>query len=134
MKASDVMTKILKPLASASLLLLPLVGSGPALAAGDAASGADVFSSECADCHSFKPGKNKKGPSFAGLIGRTAGSVPGAKYSASMKASKIVWTADQIDAYITHPKKVVPGGSMKYDGLDDAKARADVIAFLATKS
>jgi cytochrome c len=127
-------TSLFKPLAYAGLFCLPMLTTVPASAAGDAASGADVYNTECADCHSLKAGKNKKGSSFVGLIGRTAGSVPGAKYSDAMKASKIVWTPERIDAYIAHPKQVVPGGSMKYDGLDDAKARADVIAFLATKS
>jgi cytochrome c len=125
--------EMLKPLAWAGLCLLPLVVSLPARAVGDASNGVDVYSAECADCHSLKPGKNKKGPSFAGVVGRAAGSVPGAKYSDAMKSSQIVWSPERIDAYITHPKKVVPGGSMKYDGLDDAKARADVIAFLANK-
>ena len=124
---------LLKPLACLGLILLPSLPMAVAQAAGDATAGADVYRAECADCHSLKPGKNKKGPSFAGVIGRTAGSVPDAKYSDAMKASKIVWTAEQIDAYITHPKKVVPGGSMKYDGLDNAKSRADVIAFLGAQ-
>ena len=30
------------------------------------------------------------------------------------------------------PRKVVPGVKMQYDGLGDAAARADVIAFLQT--
>ena len=34
------------------------------------------------------------------------------------------------EAYITQPRKVVPGGKMKYDGLDDGAARADIIAYL----
>jgi cytochrome c len=51
-------------------------------------------------------------------------------YSDPMKQSGITWTPDKIDAYITRPKKLVPGGKMKYDGLDDAAARADVIAYL----
>ncbi len=126
--------RFFKPLACASLFCLPMLTTVPAIAAGNAVSGADVYNAECADCHSLKAGKNKKGSSFVGLIGRTAGTVPGAKYSDAMKSSKIVWTPERIDAYITHPKQVVPGGSMKYDGLDDAKARADLIAFLATKS
>ena len=128
MNAFRVMTQLSAPLGCAALLLMPLLAS----AAGDAKSGADVYSAECSDCHSLKPGKNKKGPNFVGVVGRSAGSVPGAKYSAAMKSSHIVWTPDQIDAYITHPKQVVPGGSMKYDGLDDAQARADVITFLST--
>lgn len=119
----------LAPLAAIALTLLPLA----AKAAGDAARGEDVYRAECADCHSLKPGKNKKGPSFAGLVGRTAGTVEGAKYSEAMKASKIVWTPERIDSYIASPKKVVPGGSMKYDGLDNAQERADVIAFIASK-
>lgn len=129
MSMQSLPTRPLAHLACLGLILLPLAAS----AAGDPANGEDVYRAECADCHSLKPGKNKKGPSFAGVIGRTAGSVPGAKYSDAMKASKIVWTAERIDAYIAHPKQVVPGGSMKYDGLDDPKARADVIAFLASK-
>lgn len=92
-----------------------------------------TVSNDEADCRSLTPARSKKGASFAGVIGRTAGSVPGAKYSQAMKDSKIVWTPERIDAYITNPKKIVPGGSMKYDGLDDAEARADVIAFLVSK-
>lgn len=125
-------TRLIRTASCLTLLLLPLVLSGTARAAGDAAKGQDVYSEECSDCHSLKAGKNKKGPSFVGVVGRTAGTVPGAKYSEAMKSSQIVWTPERIDAYITAPKKVVPGGSMKYDGLPDAKARADVIAFLQT--
>jgi cytochrome c len=47
-----------------------------------------------------------------------------------MKASGIVWTPEKIDAYVAAPKKVVPGGRMKYDGLPDAAARADVLAYV----
>ena len=107
------------------------VAAPAARAAGDAKHGADVFAEECGDCHSAVPGKDKKGPSLTGVIGRKAGSVASfAGYSDAMKASGIVWTAERIDAYVAAPKKVVPGGKMKYDGLGDAAARADVIAFV----
>ena len=100
-------------------------------AAGDIKRGANVFAEECGDCHSALPGKDKKGPTLTGVIGRKAGSVASfADYSDAMKASTIVWSADRIDAYITAPKKVVPGGKMKYDGLGEAASRADVIAFV----
>lgn len=101
------------------------------LAAGDAKRGADVFAEECGDCHSSVPGKNKKGPSLTGINGRKAGSVADfAGYSDAMKESGIVWAPERIDSYIAAPKKVVPGGKMKYDGLPDAHARTDVIAYL----
>lgn len=118
------------------LLLLGALGGSahtlPALAAGDAGKGADVFAQECAECHSPKEGKNKKGPTSFGVVGRKAGSVADFNYSDALRASGITWTPDKIDAYVTAPKKVVPGGRMKYDGLEDAKARADLLAYLAS--
>lgn len=99
--------------------------------AADARKGADVFAEECGDCHSLTAGKNKKGPSLHGVVGRKAATLADfAGYSDAMKQSGITWSADRIDAYITQPRKTVAGGKMKYDGLDDAAARADVIAYL----
>lgn len=112
----------------ASLCLLALASH--AMAAGDVKKGADVFAGECGDCHSAKEGKAKKGPPLFGVNGRKAGSVADFAYSDAMKQSGITWSPDKIDAYITRPKKLVPGGKMKYDGLDDAAARADVIAYV----
>jgi cytochrome c len=107
-----------------------LLSTSAAHAAGDPKKGADVFAGECGDCHSPKEGKAKKGPPLFGVVGRKAGEVADFAYSDAMKQASWAWTADKIDAYITHPKKVVPGGKMKYDGLDDANARADVIAYI----
>lgn len=103
----------------------------PAHAAGDARKGADVFAEECGDCHSTVAGKHKKGPSLNGIAGRKAASIGEfAGYSEAMKQSGIVWAPEKIDAYITQPRKIVAGGKMKYDGLSDPAARADVIAYL----
>lgn len=103
----------------------------PSWATGDPRKGADVFAEECGDCHSAAPGKNKKGPSLNGVFGRKAGSVADfSGYSEAMKQSGITWAADTVNAYIAQPKKIVAGGKMKYDGLGDAAARADVIAYL----
>ena len=120
--------RLLTPACLAALLL----ATGPlAHAEGNARHGAEVFAEECGDCHSAQPGRDKKGPTLTGVNGRRAGSVASfAGYSDAMKASGIVWTPEKIEAYITAPKKVVPGGKMKYDGLGDAAARADVIAFV----
>ncbi len=103
-----------------------------AWAAGDATHGSKVYEEECADCHSLKEGKNKKGPSFFNVVGRKSAVIADFQYSDAMKAKNVTWTAENINDYIKAPKKSVPGGKMKYDGLDDEKARADVIAFLAT--
>ena len=97
------------------------------------ARGGDVFDEECAECHSLKQGKNKKGPSLFNVVGRNAGTMEGYHYSDALAAGGFVWTQEKIDAYVTHPKVAVPGGKMRYDGLDDPKARADLLEFLSSQ-
>lgn len=103
---------------------------GSSLAAG---LGADLYDQECADCHSLaKSHKNKKGPSLLGIMGQSAAKVPNFDYSEALKLAHIVWTPEQLDAYIKNPKSVVAGGGkMKYDGLDNAAERAAIIRFLS---
>lgn len=113
-----------------SLLAATVIFAGQSWA-GDAKKGADVFAEECGDCHSATAGKNKKGPSLNGVFGRKSGSLTGFEgYSDAIKLVGITWAPDKVDAYIAQPRKVVPGGKMKYDGLENATARADVIAYL----
>jgi cytochrome c len=114
------------------LLASSVLIAGSALATGDARHGSDVFAEHCSECHSAKEGKNKKGPSLFSGLGRKAATVPDFSYSDALKASGIVWSAEQLDTYLALPKKAVPGGKMKYDGLPDPAARADLIAYLAT--
>lgn len=117
----------------AAVFIVSITLSQQSMAAGDPKKGKDVFAEECGDCHSATPGKNKKGPSLFGAIGRKAGAVPDfSGYSEAMRQSDITWAADKVDSYIAQPRKVVPGGKMKYDGLDDSAARADVIAYLSS--
>ncbi len=124
----------LKRAACGTLIASAVLALAPAAswAAGDAQAGLDVFAGQCAECHSMKDGKNKKGPSLFAVVGRKAAAIADFKYSDAMKSSGYTWTPEQIDAYVTAPKKAVPGGTMKYDGLPDAKARADLIAYLAS--
>ena len=110
-----------------------LLAHAAAHAGGTPAKGADVYAEECGDCHSVTPGKNKKGPSLYGVVGRPVASVADyAGYSEAMKQLGGTWTVERIDAYVTQPRKLVPGGKMKYDGLADAQARADLIAYLSS--
>lgn len=113
-----------RPLAFTLLLLTPLAQ------AADGSQGGGVFDEECSDCHSVKAGKNKKGPSLFGVVGRPAGSIGDFNYSEAMKGSGITWNNDKLDQYLQAPKKLVPGGKMKFDGLANAQSRANLIAFL----
>ena len=112
-------------------LFAVLAASHPARAA-DVAKGGDVFAEECAECHSVREGKNKKGPSMFGVVGRRAATVADASYSDALKGSGLTWTPDKLDAYLAAPKKFVPGGKMKYDGLAGTAERANLLAYLAT--
>jgi cytochrome c len=112
----------------AGWLLAPL----PA-AAGDAKAGQDVFKSECAECHAVAQGRNKKGPSLFGIVGRKSGSLPDYNYSDALKTIGWTWTPDQLHTYLSQPaKQANPGTKMKYDGLDNAKDIDDLLSYLAT--
>ena len=114
------------------MVLFPVVAvlaAGHALAGGDAAAGKKIFN-KCKACHALEAGKKKIGPSLHGIIGRTAGAVEGFKYSGAMKDSGVVWTVENIDAYLANPKSFMPGNKMVFPGLKKEQQRADVIAFL----
>ncbi len=123
------------PLRSLCLAITLLIGmpAHSAFAAGHTDAGGKVFDSECSDCHSVKAGKNKKGPSLSGIVGRRAGTITGYKYSDPLLHSAIIWTPDKIQTYLAAPKKMVPGGKMKYDSSElSAQNIADLLAFLGT--
>jgi len=105
--------------------------SAPAMAA-DAESGAKVFKTQCAVCHSPVAGKNMVGPSLFGVVGRVAGSAPGFKYSAANKGSGVTWDEANLDKYLPNPRAFIAGTTMTYAGLKNDAQRADLIAYLAT--
>jgi cytochrome c len=107
-----------------------LATSAPALGAGDATRGANVFRA-CAACHSLAAGEQLTGPSLAGVWQRKAASAEGFdRYSEALKRSGLVWTADALDKWLADPEALVPGTSMTFPGLRDARSRQDVIAYL----
>jgi cytochrome c len=119
------------------LALFVIVAAGwaaPPARAGDADAGKDVFKSECAECHTVREGRNKKGPSLFGIVGRKAGSIADYDYSDALKQSAWTWTPEQLHTYLSQPaKKANPGTKMKYEGLDNAKDLDDLISYLDTQ-
>jgi cytochrome c len=112
-------------------LALTALFAAPAAAA-DAEAGARVFRTQCGACHVVEAGKNRVGPSMAGIVGRKSGTVEGFRYSAANKGADITWTPEVLEKYLTNPKAVVPGTTMAYVGLRNATQRADLIAYLET--
>lgn len=83
----------------------------------------------CAGCHSIEV--NRTGPQHCGLFGRRAGTAPGYDgYSQALRDSRIVWSERTLDGFLQEPTKAVPGTTMGYAGVEDARERADLIAWL----
>ena len=115
--------------AALALAFAAAVGSGTALAEGDAAKGEKVFK-KCKVCHSFDPGKKKIGPHLKGVVGRKAGAVEGYKYSKAMAAAEITWDEVNLDKFLTKPKAFLKKTKMSFAGLKKEGQRADLIAYL----
>ena len=81
----------------------------------------------CMACHALT--MDRVGPRHCGLLGRRAGSVAGFDYSPAMKKSGIVWNAKTLDRFLSKPLGLVPGSSMTYDGVPEARDRGDLIAY-----
>ena len=95
-----------------------------------AAEGAKVFK-KCAACHSIKEGgANKIGPALWGVLGKTAGSVPGYKYSKAMAAHGKNWSFEEMNGFLIKPKDWIKGTKMSFAGLKNAIDRAAVILYM----
>lgn len=98
-------------------------------------AGAQVFK-KCAACHKVGEGaKNGTGPHLNGIVGRTAGSSEGFRYSKPMAdagAGGLVWDAAALDAYLADPKGYMPKNKMSFAGLKKPEDRAAVIAYLSS--
>lgn len=126
------MVRILTAVAAIALASSIDASASAAIAAGDAANGATLFS-RCAACHTTtKGGANRVGPNLFGIVGSKAGAYPGYSFSSAMQKSGIVWTETTLTSYLMSPSTVVPGNKMPFAGLERQQQAADVAAYLAT--
>ncbi|MEA2874572.1 MAG: cytochrome c [Hyphomicrobiales bacterium] len=104
------------------------------LASADISKG-ENSAKKCAACHTFGKGEpNRVGPNLYGVVGRERGSHAGFNYSAGMKGKPGKWTVEDLNVFLSNPKGFVPGTSMSFAGLPRGSERADVIAYLNSKS
>lgn len=117
-----------KMMALAFALFLPLSAEA-VLPERDAERGRVIYE-RCQACHSIQ--RNRSGPKHCGLLGRTAGSLEGYRYSKALYESNIVWDEESLDRFLENPFKAVPGTRMGYAGVKDPQERADLIAYLVS--
>ena len=95
-----------------------------------AAAGEKVYK-KCKSCHQIGDGaKNKTGPMLTGIVGAPAGSVEKFKYSKPMQAAAeagLVWTEEELKAFLAKPKDYMKGTKMSFAGL---KKDADLDAIV----
>lgn len=118
-------------LATGTGLVAALAAAGVATSASAAGpDGAQLFKQRCQLCHAVAAGKPATlGPNLAGVVGRKAAST-GFNYSPALKASNLVWTKPNLDAYLTAPAKKVPGTRMAV-AISDPAQRAALIQYLS---
>ncbi|MEW7847439.1 c-type cytochrome [Massilia aurea] len=93
-------------------------------------SGRRLFA-RCAGCHDTGPGaRNGFGPQLNAVVGRKAGSAAGYAYSPALKASSLVWSEQNLVAFIRDSEKVVPGNKMRFLSFMSEKQAADIVAYL----
>ena len=105
------------------------------LASADPTAGEKVFN-KCKACHNAeKGGANQVGPNLWNIVGAPIAHHDGFNYS-SVLAGKSAgkWTYEDLDTYLKSPKSFAPGTKMTFAGLNKPDDRANVIAFLRSRS
>ena len=82
-------------------------------------------------CHSTTPCQKKIGPSLAGIVGSTSGSVAGFDFSAAMKNANVTWDDANLDQFLANPAGFIHGTKM-FVNLPGETDRQNVIAYLYT--
>jgi len=122
------------PVAAAAAPAAGAATTAAAAIVGDAAAGEKVFA-KCKACHTIdQGGANGIGPNLYAIAGDAiAEGRNGFAFSDALKAHKGTWDAATLDQWLSGPAKFAAGTKMTFAGLEDAKQRADVIAYLNSK-
>ncbi len=105
-----------------------------AVAAADVQAG-KRYALRCKACHTLdKGGANRLGPNLWEIVGRKQTSVKKFKYSPAFKKLTGVWNVQELDAFLTNPRKYARGNRMAFAGIKQKKRRHQLLAYLASLS
>jgi cytochrome c len=110
---------------------LALLAGSLVNAQGDPAAGQVVFDQKCASCHSVASDLTHGllGPNVVGVVGRTAGTIAGWDFSTALKDSKVIWTEESLNKWLTDSTAFVPRAEMDLK-VPNRIEREDVISYL----
>lgn len=92
-------------------------------------AGEVAFNTHCRNCHSFKPGDHRLGPSLHGIVGDEAGAAKGfANYSGALAG--FTWDEATLHKFMSDPVSVAPGTTMIFPPVKDQGDRQAIIDFL----
>jgi cytochrome c len=104
------------------------------LASADPAKGEAVFK-KCVACHNAdKGGANALGPNLWGILGEPIGKGHGFAFSEALAGKGGSWDWNTLSEWLSNPRKFAPGTKMTFAGLSSPEDRANVIAFLNSRS
>ena len=92
------------------------------------------ISKKCVACHGFEAGGgNKVGPNLYNIVNKNQGKEDYA-YSKVLASLSGQWSYEELNKFLYKPKLYAKGTKMNYAGLSKVKDRANLIAWLRTKS
>ncbi len=89
---------------------------------------------QCSACHQVgEDARNRVGPLLNGIVGHAAGAVDDFRYSNPLTdaaADGLVWTEEELTAFLTNPKEYMPGTKMSFRGVRDAEDIVPLLEYL----
>ena len=92
---------------------------------------AGLFEGRCAGCHALE--YEMRTPRLAGVFGRPVGTLPAFPYSKALRDSRIVWTATNLDRFLTDTDNFLPGNAMSIR-VPEPDVRAAIIDYLRLRA
>ena len=72
----------------------------------------------CRSCHAMQQSDPEGiGPSLVGIVGRSAGTLPGYTYSSALAEADFIWDIGTLRVWIQHSEGMRPGTFMRYNNV-----------------